>query len=89
MGSKMKTVILVLVLALPQGTTTHIYHVRGDRDHYTGVVGEKQVEIVTKDCLHKANDEQAGYYDLGQPGYQTIAFENSDTCKVVKFGERK
>jgi hypothetical protein len=55
----MKTVILLLVLALLQGTSTQIYHVRGDRDHYTGVVGEKQVEIVTKDCLHKADDEQA------------------------------
>src|SRR5713101_8526856 len=54
---------------------------------FSGVA--KQVEIITKDCQHKANDEQAGYYDLGQPGYQTIAFANSDTCKVVKFGERK
>jgi len=44
----MKTVILMLVLGLPQGTSTQIYHVRGDRDHYTGVVGDKQVEITTK-----------------------------------------
>lgn len=81
------TVILALALALPQGTSTQIYHVRGDRDHYTGLVGEKPVEIITKNCLHKANDEQAGYYDLGES--QTIAFANSDTCKVIKFGERK
>ena len=54
---------------------------------FSGVA--KQVEIITKDCQHKANDEQAGYYDLGQPGYQTSAFANSDTWKVVKFGERK
>jgi hypothetical protein len=89
LGIPLNTVLLALVLALPQGTTTQIYHVRGDRDQYTGVVGEKQVEIITKDCLHKASDEQAGYYDLGQPGDQTIAFANSDSCKVVKFGERK
>jgi hypothetical protein len=85
----MKTFILVLVLALPQGTSTRIYHVRGDRDRYTGVLGEKPVEIITKDCLHKAADEEAGYYDLGQPGYQSIVFANSDSCKVIKFGERK
>jgi len=86
----MKTVMLVLVLALalPQGTSTQVYHVRGDRDHCTGLVGEKQVEIITKNCLHKANDEQAGYYDLGETGYQSIVFANSDSCKVVKFGER-
>lgn len=85
----MKTLILTLILALPQGTSTQIYHVKGDRDNYTGVVGGKQVEIVTKECLHKAEDETAGYYDLGQPGYQSIVFANSDTCKVVKFGEKK
>ena len=58
----MKAVIFVLLLAWPQGTSTQIQHVKGDIDHYTSVVGEKQVEIVTKNCLYKANDEQAGYY---------------------------
>jgi hypothetical protein len=85
----MKITALLIVFALPQGTSTQIYHVKGDRDHYTGVVGEKQVEIITKNCLHKANDEQAGYYDLDVPGQQSIVFANSDTCKVIKFGERK
>src|SRR6266849_5926156 len=54
---------------------------------FSGVA--KQVEIITKDCQHKANDEQAGYCDLGnlvtRPSHSRI----SDTCKVVKFGERK
>ncbi len=27
--------------------------------------------------------------DLGEPGFQSIVFANSDTCKVVKFGEKK
>ena len=81
--------VFLLVLSSPQGTSTQIYHVKGDRDYYTGVVGDKQVEIVTKNCLHKAEDEQAGYYDLGEPGFQSIVFANSDTCKVVRFGEKK
>lgn len=72
-----------------QGTSTQIYHVSGDRDYYTGIVGSKKVEIVTKKCLHRADDERVGYYDLGEEGYQSVIFENSDTCKVVDFREKK
>jgi len=85
----MKLILVGLFLTLPQGTSTQVYHVKGDRDNYTGVVGDKKVEIKTKNCLHKATDEQAGYYDLGVEGYQSIVFANSDTCKVIKFEEKK
>jgi len=78
-----------LFLLLGQETSTQIYHVKGDRDVYVGTIGEKQVEIFTKNCLHKANDERAGYYDLGEKGYQSIVFENSDSCTVTHFGEKK
>ena len=76
------------LLAFAQMTTTNLYHVKGDRDHYEAVTGGKKVEVLTEACLHKAEDENGSYVAFNGKPY-TITFANHDDCKAVSFKEIK
>ena len=81
-------VYLFAVLAFAQQTTTQLSHIKGDRDRYEAITGGKKVEVLTKDCLHKAEDESGSYVAFDGKPY-TITFANFDVCKAVSFKEIK